>query len=332
MEYSNLSDLIEAKLQDPPEEILRQIRAYFVTMGARARAGEITEEEFYLATFFCPVFGQYSTFSKLLKAKNGTAVNLKLTRDSAELQDAWREWKRTGAVRIPPKVAGHITHFGTLRDSVEWLFTVIDVCKIPISAFSVISVEKVGAFPHVIRETTNDTLKYVLDYSCPDITLLLREPAPEGKDFVLRLEDGIVANVTVEKTCTTEDRVRHFDCIGTITDYVETPQRIEIAYDFDRTRKSPLYWRGDTQVSFAEIKASPWKIRTFALVHPIPHSKWERYNLICTERAIRLETEYRILRLPYLMYSSDAEKGEAPPAVRREGNLIRLFPQNPPQE
>jgi hypothetical protein len=208
-----------------------------------------------------------------------------------------------------------------LQNSVELLYKYIDVCKIPLSEFDPIGDENERELPALWWRINGKSTDMILASRCIDIGKLLKDPSPEGKEFDLHFEGNLVANLIVNEARIDKNRERHFICTGTITDYLEKPRQILIEVSNG----------GGMDVIFNHQESTPWKTLMQTFVNPIPHPKWAHYNVDRLARALRVEAEYKVLRLPYMLgidereiqfqaYQTYEEKD-----LQREGKIIKLF-------
>ena len=156
----------------------------------------------------------------------------------------------------------------------------------------------------------------ILTRSCTDINKLLNEPSPVDKGFTLNFTGRLFAEITID-----EAKDGRYICTGIITDYVEKPQRIVIDWDEG----------GSIEVTFNRKTFTPWQTMMHTYFDPVPHQKWRAYEAARLSRALRIEAEYKILRLPYMLgiEDSDASDTAAPdtaaPAKHSSGKIIKLF-------
>ena len=93
-QFKNLTELYDAYKDEPPDRILDRISAFFVEAGKYYRRGYVTEEEFYLMTYYDTV---YNTLCGL---KNNIYVDWKLLDRNQDFKDSWTQWKETGKIQI----------------------------------------------------------------------------------------------------------------------------------------------------------------------------------------------------------------------------------------
>lgn len=287
MSYKNITELYNAHKNDPPDEILERIRAFFVDAGNNYRKGLLSEEEFYLATHYG------TAYINLWMLKNGISVNTeKLQNYYYEFAASWDEWKATSTVQIKPWMRLCIEHYASIEKTVDWVFSVIDACKLPIGEFKNLSSEGLTEWPDIMSCPKHDGTDMILEYRLTDIHKLLRDSFPEGKSYVLHFEQGLVADIRVDSLTIDEaTKERHYICTGTITDYVEKPHQIDIMWDKG----------GSMEVIISKQQVKPWQRTMQTFFNPIPHSKWSAYEVARLTHRLRVEAEYKILRLPYML-------------------------------
>ena len=81
------------------------------------------------------------------------------------------------------------------------------------------------------------------------------------------------------------------------------------------------------------VCALPWQTKMLTALIPIPHPKWKCYETLRLARALRLEAEYKILRLPYMLGVEDSIN-DAGEFVHfnpvQDGNIFFLFGKGEP--
>ena len=293
--YNNLTELYNAHKSEDPDEILEHIKAFFEDCGRHFRKGLLSEEEFLLATFYDMIY------IDLWGRKNNTFVERTLLLDyKKDLVDSWNEWKNTGRVCIKPWMNICIKQCGNMEKAVEWVFSVIDACGIPLSTFEGIQYDGEEGTPDIVWAVSNNSTEMILTRCCLDFSKLIREPKPEGKSLQLHFEGGLVGKIVVKEKTVDANQKYSFICEGTITDYIEKPTRIEITLE----RNGSLEFRFNRKIT------TPWKAAMWLEYDPIPHPKWGAYNVARMAAAIRRESEYKILRLPYMLGVGKTEENE----------------------
>lgn len=311
--YKDLSELFSARENDDPDVLLAQIAAFFNEAGKLYRSGLITEEEFYLTTYYCSGTSLYEQLWK----KKGVFVNQSQIPRVKAFKEAWTAWKKDGIIPVETWFKQCIRCNGSLEDAVEWVFKVIDVCKIPFCEFEAIPIADVGVFPNVMWRHDSREEWIIFTPQCLDDGGLLRDPAPQGKEYRLRFADGTIASLTVKTAEGNGPNDRYFTCVGTVSNYVEKQQLVEI-----ETSSS-----GYLNLTFGRRAASEWKLISHTALTPIPHSKWARFNEVHFAFSMRRETEYRILRLPYLLGTTgddSSPRGEENSALK-QGKILKLY-------
>ena len=300
--YKSLEELYEAHKREDPDVIIKLIRAYFSDCGRLFRKGMLTDEEFFLATHYELVY------LDLWSRKNNIFVKRELLPTyHEELNKAWMDWKATGSVQVKPWMNDCIKQFGSMEKAVKWVFEVIDACKIPLCAFDTIPYEE--EHPNLIWSLDHDSSEMILTRYCLDFSKLVRKPSPKGKNIQLHFDGGLVGNIIVEKEVVDDSNQRRFICKGTITDYIEKPQRIEITLSRD----------GSLEIRFNRKTTTPWKSTMWTTFDPIPHPKWASYDAARMAAALRRECEYKVLRLPYMLgmdESKDVTNVNSKPQIR----------------
>lgn len=316
--YKDLNDLFEEHKSESPDKILEQIKAFFVSSGNDFQDGLISEEEFYLATNYgMPCVNYDSVYIKLCKMKNDIQVNWRSLSNNSEFKESYDEWKKTEQIQIQPWMKNSIIRKGDLKDSVEWVFSVLDACKIPTCEFDVLMSDYKGEFPEdLLWRYSSDSVSYVLAHHCTNIECLLRDLAPEGKHFSLNFECGITANIVISEVVKSDVERDRYICTGTITDYVEKPQRIDIYIEDNRN---------DAEVLFGYQKLSPLQMLMQTAVNPIPHPQWNAYEAIRFERLLRREAEYKILRLPFMLGRTDSNNSANIPHKTESSNKAKVI-------
>lgn len=314
--YKNLSELFSARKNDDPDALLAQIAAFFNEAGKLYRSGLISEEEFYLTTYYYGGSGWTTLYEQIWEMK-GVYVNKSMITHVKAFKEAWTDWKRGGVITTDPRVGQCIRCSGSLEAALEWVFKVIDVCKIPFCEFETIPIADVGVFPNVLWTNDDHEAWIFFTPQCLDDGGLLRDPAPQGKEFRLRFDGGIIANLTVKTAKGNGPNDRYFTCVGTVSDYVEKQQPVEIITSST----------GYLNLTFGRKAFSEWKIVSHTALIPIPHSKWARFNEVHFAYFMRRETEYRILCLPYLLgiADDDSTPREEETGAPKQGKIISLF-------
>ena len=314
--YKDLRELFEARKNDGPDALLARISAFFEEAGSRYREGQLSEEAFYLATYYGRGFGDASLYERLWETKGVFVDQRQLSRVKA-FRTAWTAWKRDGAIPEEPWARQCVRSSGSLADAVEWVFRVIDVCKVPLCAFDAIPISDVGVFPRVMWTQDGGEAWIVFTPKCLDDGGLLRDPAPRGKTCRLRFEGGITASLTVKTAAENGQGGWRYTCVGTVSDYVETPQELRLE----------TVGAGELALTFGRRAASEWRLVSHTALVPIPHSKWAKFNEVHFAFSLRRETEYRILRLPYLLGgAADAPAPQgAENGARKPGRIVKLF-------
>ena len=298
IEYRNLNDVFEVHKNESPERILERIREFFVSCGNDFRNGLISEEEFYLATNYgMPCVNPDSVYIKLCKIKNAIQVDWSLLSNNSEFKEAYNEWKNTGQIQIKSWMKRSIIRKGDLEEAVKWVFSVLDACKIPTCEFDVLMGDYKGAFPEDICWCySSDSVKFVLMPPCTNIEKLLQDPSPKGKNFSLHVYGDICVEMEVNEVGECGMQKCHYTCTGTITDYVKEPQHIDIYFEKDS---------GQEEISFCYKKLSELQTIMQTFVNPIPHPQWNEYETIRFERLLRREAEYKLLRLPFMLETTE---------------------------
>ena len=305
IKYNDLNDVFEAYKNESPDRILEQIREFFVSAGNDFRNGSISEDEFYLVTNYgMPCVNPDSVYIKLCKMKNDIYVDWRSLSDNSDFKESYNYWKETGQIQIKPWMKHCIIRKGDLEESVKWVFSVLDACKIPTCEFDALMGDYHGEFPEdVWWRYSSDSVSHVLAYHCTNFERLLQDPAPVGKHFSLQFESGINANIVINEVVKNDTERDHYICTGTITDYVEKPQRIDIYIEDDLS---------DAEVLFGYRKLSPLQIVMQTFVNPTPHSQWNEYEITRLKRLLQRETEYKILRLPFILGRTENNSSKIP--------------------
>lgn len=312
--HKTLNDVYLEYRSESPERILEHIQDYFIKMGKLYRRGRLSEEGFYLATYYGYATDDTNQLYILLwELKHNIRVDRSRLWSNTEFQNAWHEWKSSGSVQAKPWIDYCISYYGKPEDAARWLFAVIDACKIPLAEFEAIMNDSGDELPSLWWRVGYDTTELILANRCIDIQKLLRDPFPEMKEFLLHFEGGLTARLTVNQMTKDQNQERHYSCTGIISDYMEFPGKIQI--DFST--------KGSMDVCFHSVKSTPWK----TLMHTdlndmVPHSRWSNYNRERTTHYLRREAEYKILRLPYLLGAD--EKPASANAPERTESIIRI--------
>ena len=301
--------------KESPDQLLERIRRFFDFCGEQYREGLMTEEDLLVATYY-----EGKLYEQLWALKNVQVDELGLSRSKTEVEASWEEWKKTGRIGQKTWMRSCLAGPRDADEAADWVFRVIDACKVPLCQFDVIPVSAVKEFPNAALMWTNDpedrTVSSTLFLDCYDRAKLLHSNAPVGKTFTIHLEGGLTVELTVEEVRLEKGSARRFLGTGTVTDYVEKPGPLEIIMDET----------GFTEVILARFHLSPWQRIALTIPRTIPHPKWTDYEMVRLARAMRIETEYKILRLPYLMGGETA----APRPAHRDqpeqrGKVVYLF-------
>ncbi len=152
-----------------------------------------------------------------------------------------------------------------------------------------------------------------LGETCLDAQKLYLADNSIGREFEFHFDGGTEATLLI-----TDKTETAYIGNGIITGYMEKPGRIEIIH-----RDGASYFRFNEKKGFTELQKD---FNTF--YYPIPHPQWKKYEEIRLARAMKIECEYKILRLPYLLGIS-AGRYEKMPFTESiseagMGNIIRF--------
>lgn len=129
MEYKNVWELYEENKTDSPESILLKIKDFFVSLGENYQRGLMSDEEFYVATYYG------SVYVALWRMKNDIKVDRIFLTEHEDFKNSWVKWKKTGRLSRSDWMYNCISQSGNLLESVAWIFKVMDVLKIPCEEF-----------------------------------------------------------------------------------------------------------------------------------------------------------------------------------------------------
>ncbi len=309
-EYKTLLKLIEAHEYDPPEKLLGLIRQFFYTAGCEFRQGLISEDE-----FLCSTYAATDVCESLCEIQDIHIDRQKLSFNDG-FKASWTQWKKSGTVVLEPWMEICIRQHGKMTESVELFFSIIDTCKIPLCMFDSIQVED-DVYPALWRRLGYDTTVFILAGGCLDMHKLLRDPFPRGHKYVLHFSGDICVDFVVDDMIEDANSERHYICTGTISDYLENPDRIDIK----------ISKGGSMDVIFGSKKSTPLKTIMQTVLNPIPHSKWAKYNVSLLTYYLREEAEYKILRLPYMLGIDEQSPGDSDiekPLSSQDGKIIYL--------
>ncbi len=318
--YTDLYDIyLEWEKKETPDQILDRIRSHFASCGEAYRTGLLTDEEFWASTYY-----ERQVYGKLWEMKDVRVDTASLSRNR-DLAESLEEWKRDGSVRIKPWMKRCIASSRDMEEAVHWFFTVLDACKVPLCEFDVIPAQDVKVFPQtaLVWNIGGDdrTVRTMMFLTCYDYGKLLHHPSPEGETFRLRLEGGLSMEFTVKEIILEKGQARRYTGTGTITDYVAEPGPLEVRVDA----------KGFMSITIRRFDLSPWKRIIMTEPGIIPHPRWADFEAARLTRALRIEAEYKILRLPYMLGIADppvtapSAGGESRPAAERDGKIIYLF-------
>ncbi len=314
---ADLYDIYRAYAEkETPDGLLDRIREHFVSCGRAFREGLMSDEEFWAATYY-----DRTMYVDLWEMKD-VRVDEKSLNRNRNVTESFAEWKKTGKAERRPWMGQCIGSSRDLDEAVQWFFSVIDACKVPFSEFENIPPEEAKAFPQIYltwRRGDEDRLvRSCLFLTCYDYGKLLHHPSPEGHSFTLHLEGGLSMEFTVGEVMLEKGNARRYNATGTITDYVAEPGPLEIRLD----------QKGFMEITIRTFDLPPWKRIIMAEPGVIPHAKWADFEVARLARCLRIDAEYKILRLPYMLGSDSGAplpRSRGSMTHRQEGKIIYLF-------
>ncbi len=280
------------KYQNNPDAALIDIQNQFYVYGKQYRQGLTTEEEFYRLTDYSIIF------PKLLEMKNKTFIDTLSIQQHDDFLPSWNYWKRTGHTKISPWMYSGIYQNGNLLQSAEWIFQVMDVLKVPAEMMVGLPRDILPVLPDTIFGYVDDNVAMAINEICLDASKLYRSVNPLGKEFVFHFNSGTIATVKIAK----KDEAGYIG-EGIIDGYMEKSGKIKI----EKAADNRIYFW------FNEKRGVTGYKRTLgSFFYPIPHPQWKEYEEIRLARAMRIECEYKTLRLPYLLGISPEGPGKKP--------------------
>ena len=305
---SKITELYQLHKDENPDILLKRIQSYFEEAGKSFSRGLMTEEEFYLATSFDMVY------IDLWKMKNHIVFSQReLEKEYHEFSLSWDEWKETGTVTTKKWMFLCISQSGNMKDSTEWVFKVIDTLKIPLIYFQPLATcqPPITTFPDVIYQISQsqNTVRTLLTERCMNMVTLLDEPNPIGKTFVFQHEHGSTVEVTIEKKYK-----GGFLGMGTVPGYMSKPGTIEIEQI-----------EGKWHCLFNKIHCDPLSIAIGAAPLTLPDPIWNEYNAAHMIRTMRYVTEYKVLRVPYMMGCASSSPSQGQKSIHNQSGSIIDF-------
>ena len=276
--HNLISDVYNNHCHENPETVLLYIKEFFMKAGDAYRRGLMTEEEFLVATHFGFVY------KDLWNLKNRLYVNEKHLQD-AEFLSSWKEWKETVQIKNYNWFFKTCSQCGNPNESVQWFFKVIDTLKIPLSYFK--GIQDVRTFPNLLVVQDTNTVKMLLNETCINADIFQDASYRIGDRINLKYYNGNIVDLIINEI---QDSTIVGE--GIVRDYMNTPGRIIIR--LDENGQNP-------DVYFNEKHFSRYEILMGTYMYSVPHPKWQSYNIARLSRALRVEAEYKILRLPYML-------------------------------
>lgn len=278
----SLDDICKKYEKAEPETILSLIRLFFISAGRDYQLGVISETEFYSVT------NPFLVWESLLKRKGIVLNHEFIFRHYEDLEAAFYEWmegeKLTGESYSFLRSA--LIRNGDLKDVADWFFRVLDTVKLPLSFFLPMEIPD-KRLPAIIWEIGYDTIQTILTKKCRNINNLITDPNPVGKNFVLYFND-CYDKVELEIK---ERRKNYYMGTGIIDGYTLLPQTIEIEIDEN----------GAEWIRFNKRTFSREKLLFGSYIYPIPHPDWNEYNEMRIIKGLKIEEEYKRLRIPYMI-------------------------------
>ena len=278
----SLDDVFEEHKHDSPEVVLNILHQHILNEAEAFRKEDISENEFYVNTY--PILIANKTF----KLKNNATVKTSCTQGDA-MMACWKNWKAGNRVTEEPWMSDFINQDGNMEETMTWLFEICDKLAIPIIYYFDLQYfsDSEGEFeyPRVIKDIQGETEAFMLIEKCTDIEKINTDVSLINKSIDLHFDHGTSIHLKVEDVMT--DRII---CEGLIDGYMSTQGLIEIKIENDRK------WFYFNKRKFPRINTI-----LQSGFHPIPHSKWKKYNEAIHKKGFQFEAEYKQLRLPFML-------------------------------
>lgn len=273
--YSDVNDVFEKHKNDELEQLLDAIEEFFISEGKQYREGRLSEKEYYLKT------DSRRVLQKLWKMKGNCIVKLPIQKEYKQFVHAFSCWKDTNDIVEKPWMKRIISSDMGITESIDWVFRVIDVLRIPMSYLTSIETDDYPALFYRIRK---DELSACLVEKCIDIKQLTEDSDPIGKDYLLHFDKGTTMQITVE------DKINgDYVAKGIIDNFMRKSGDINIEIDND-----------EAFVYFNKQIIDPLQGLWGTYLLPDLNDKWDFWNKARLEYAYRLEMEYKSLRIPYM--------------------------------
>ena len=277
-----LENIYKENENKTPEEILESLHQYMSDEASYFRNGELSEEEFYINT--------YALFlvPKLLKLKNNARIK-RACAHGDELLNSFADWKSGRSVVPEPWMSTFIDQTGNPEETIAWFYKICNDLCIPVMQYIDLSFfsdsdQKID-HPRIIKEVSGKTECFILAEKCLDFDRLKNDTSPYGKKFTFHFDHGTYADVSVIGSDSDVYR-----CEGRIDGYMAKDGVIEIQIIdgkewFCFGYKNVPGMQGVMQTAY----------------HPIPHPKWRDYDEAVLRKGFRFESEYKQLRIPYML-------------------------------
>ena len=289
------------------EVIFEKIEEFFINAGENFRNGLITEEEFYLCT-------NAESLVSIMLVDMGIEVISGMVNEQGNFAKSFEAWKKTGKVKPKQWMYESISPNDDIIGKVEMFFKIIDVLKFPLRSFIKLKLENKDDFPPISIGEHRDSIFLFARGHCTNISHVLADENPIGKEFILNIEFINPFNKIPYKTTariTIETKKESFiSGKGIIKDFMAQEGHIEI----DRKEYIDFF-------AFGKIKATRLQklFRTYVL--PIPVNKWLKWERERLKKAYEFEAEYKTLRLPYMIGFEEEDNKRRP----QEGNIYRIY-------
>lgn len=273
--YSDVNDVFEKHKNDELEQLLDAIEEFFISEGKQYRGGRLSEKEYYLKT------DSRRVLQKLWKMKGNCIVKLPIVKDYNKFVQTFSCWKETNDIVEKPWMRRVISSDMGVTESVDWVFRVIDVLRIPMCYLTSIETDDYPALFYRIRK---DELTACLAEKCIDIKQLTEAPDPVGKEYLLHFDKGTTMQITVE------DKINgDYFTKGIIDNYMRKSGDVFIEIDND-----------EAFVYFNKQTIDPLQGLWGTYLLPNLNDKWDSWNKSRLEYAYLFEMEYKSLRNPYM--------------------------------
>ncbi|MCR5321857.1 MAG: hypothetical protein K6E85_01010 [Lachnospiraceae bacterium] len=305
--YSELENLYKQNAGCGIDEIFEKFEKLFIEAGESFRNGLITEEEFYISTDPGALF-------HVILQDQGISADGHTIFKYGDFVETYNEWKKSGRIVSKKWMFEAISSRFDIMKTMETIFRVIDVLKIPMAFFRGLNLDNEADYPPIfIEQDYSDNIHVFMIGNCTNISRLTLDEDPVGKEFILNI--GFTTRITDEPYITTARIVietagkDRYTGKGIIKDFMAEEGKIEI-----EIRNDCEYYRFG-RMSITRLQRL---FRTYVL--PIPVTKWVKWEKARLKKAYETEAEYKILRLPYLIGADEVRWHK-----QADGNVYRIY-------